>query len=85
MIFFGVLVTCFLVGGFIVGAFIASKARSRGTLGELGGPGKILLAISGILWVLASVLFAACVHCAVCAPIPANAIYDWIDNIITWV
>ena len=46
-----------------------------------GCPGKILLAISGILWVLASVLFAACVHCAVCAPIPANAIYDWIDNI----
>ena len=46
-----------------------------------GCPGKVLLAISGILWCAASVLFAAHVHCTVFASIPANAICGWIDNI----
>ena len=68
MIFFGVLVTCFLVGGFIVGAFIASKARSRGTLGELGGRG-----IEGLFLATVAVILLLAIGVFACGLLPKNA------------
>ena len=68
MIFFGVLLTCFLIGGLIVGAFIATEARARGRFGELISSG-----IKGLCLASVAVVVILAIGTLTCSLVPKNA------------